>query len=97
MGSVEWNQWMKLIKETSGTVRELASTEGLAPLDGDILPDPPDGSVVTAVTTEENVGKEIMSSHSGSSGGPDGLPPSWQPSFPGCSWLGGKDRAFYPH
>ena len=74
-----------------GAVRELASAEGLAPQDGDTLralkekhpsapenlslPDPPDGSVVPAVATEEDVRKGILSFHAGSSGGPDGLRP----------------------
>ena len=73
----------------SGAVRELASAEGLAPQDGDTLralkekhpsapenlslPDPPDGSVVPAVATEEDVRKAIMSFRAGASGGPDGL------------------------
>ena len=39
------------------------------------LPDPPDGSVVSAVATEEEVRKGIMSLHAGVSGGPDGLGP----------------------
>ena len=75
----------------SGAVRELTSAEGLAPQDGDILralkekhpsapknlslPDPPGGSVVPAVATEEDVRKAIMSFRAGASGGPDGLRP----------------------
>ena len=39
------------------------------------LPDPPDGSVVPAVATEEDVRKAIMSFRAGASGGPDGLHP----------------------
>ena len=39
------------------------------------LPDPPDGSVVPAVATEEDVRKAIMSFRAGASGGPDGLRP----------------------
>ena len=77
--------------DVSGAVRELASAEGLAPQDGDTLralkekhpsapenlslPDPPDGSVVPAVATEEDVRKAIMSFRAGASGGPDGLRP----------------------
>ena len=76
----------------SGAVRELASAEGLDPQDGDTLralkekhpsapenlslPDPPDGSVVPAVATEEDVRKAIMSFRAGASGGPDGLRPA---------------------
>ena len=72
----------------SGAVRELALAEGLAPQDGDTLstlkekhllapenlrlPDPPDGSVVPAVATED-VQKGIVSFRAGASGGPDGL------------------------
>ena len=68
-----------------GAVRELASAEGLAPQDRDTLralkekhpsapenlslPDPPDGSVVPAVATEEDVIKAIMSFRAGASGG----------------------------
>ena len=75
--------------DVSGTVRQLASAEGLAPQDGDTLralkqkhflaprnlslPDPPDGSVVPAVASEEDVRKGILSFHAGASGGPDGL------------------------
>ena len=75
----------------SGAVRELASAEGLAPQDRDTLralkekhpsapenlslPDKPDGSVVPAVATEEDVRKAIMSFRAGASGGPDGLRP----------------------
>ena len=77
--------------DVSGAVRELASAEGLAPQDADTLrvlkekhpsapenlshPDPPDGSVVPAVATEEDVRKAIMSFRAGASGGPDGLRP----------------------
>ena len=77
--------------DVSGAVRELASAEGLAPQDGDTLralkekhpsapenlslPDPPDGSVVPAVASEEDVRKGILSFHAGASGGPDGLCP----------------------
>ena len=77
--------------DVSGAIRELASAEGLAPQDGDTLralkekhpsvpenlslPDPPDGSVVPAVATEENVRKAILSFRAGASGGPDGLRP----------------------
>ena len=77
--------------DVSGAVRELASAEGLAPQDRDTLralkekhpsapenlslPDPPDGSVVPAVATEEDVRKAIMSFRAGASGGPDGLRP----------------------
>ena len=77
--------------DVSGTVRELASAEGLAPQDGDtlralkekhpsapenlILPGPPNWSVVPAVATEEDVRKAILSFHAGTSGGPDGLRP----------------------
>ena len=77
--------------DVSGAVRELASAEGLAPQDGDTLralketptstpenlslPDPPDGSVVRAVATEEEARKAIMSFRAGASGGPDGLCP----------------------
>ena len=77
--------------DVSGAVRELASAEGLAPQDGDTLralkekhpsspenlslPDPPDGSVVPAVASEEDVRKGILSFHAGASGGPDGLRP----------------------
>ena len=77
--------------DVSGAVRELASAEGLAPQDGDTLralkekhpsapenlslPDPPDGSVVPAVASEEDVRKGILSFNAGASGGPDGLCP----------------------
>ena len=77
--------------DVSGAVRELASAEGLAPQDGDTLgalkekhpsapenlslPDPPDGSVVPAVASEEDARKGILSFHAGASGGPDGLRP----------------------
>ena len=77
--------------DVSGAVRELASAEGLAPQDRDTLralkekhplapenlslPDPPDGSVVPVVATEEDVRKAIMSFRAGASGGPDGLCP----------------------
>ena len=77
--------------DVSGAVRELASAEDLAPQDGDTLrglkekhpsapenlslPDPPDGSVVPAVASEEDVRKGILSFHAGVSGGPDGLRP----------------------
>ena len=76
--------------DVSGAVRELASAEGLAPQGGDTLralkekhpsapenlslPDPPDGSVVPAVASEEDVRKG-MSFHAGASGEPDGLRP----------------------
>ena len=69
--------------DVSGAVRDLTSAEGLAPRDGDTLralkekhplapenlsfPDPPDGSVVPAVTSEENVWKKILSFHAGAS------------------------------
>ena len=75
--------------DVSGAVRELASAEGLAHQNGDtlsslkekhlsapenlILPDLPDGSVVPAVASEEDVRKGILSFHAGASGGPDGL------------------------
>ena len=39
------------------------------------LPDPPDGSVVPVVDTEEEVRKRIMTFHAGASRGPDGLRP----------------------
>ena len=77
--------------DVSGAVRELASAEGLAPQDGDTLrvlkekhssapenlslPNPPDGSVVPAVASEEDVRKGISSFHTGASGRPDGLRP----------------------
>ena len=77
--------------DVSGAVRELASAEGLGPQDGDtlralkekhssapenlILPDPPDGSVVPAVATEEDVRKANLSFRAGAYGGPDGLRP----------------------
>ena len=67
------------------------SAEGLAPQNGDTLrplkekhpsapenlslPDPPDGSVVPAVATEEDIRKAIMSFRAGASGGPNGLCP----------------------
>ena len=79
--------------DVSGAARELASAEGLAPQDGDTLRDlkekhasapenlshhdPPDGFVVPAVATKEDVRKGIMSFHAGASGGPDGIP--WPP------------------
>ena len=63
--------------DVSGAVRELASADGLAPQDGDTLralkekhpsapenlslPDPPDGFVVPAVASEEDVRKGILS------------------------------------
>ena len=75
----------------SGAVRELALAEGLAPQDGDTLrtlkekhpsapenlslPDPPDGSLIPAVASEEDVRKGILSFHAGASGGPDVLRP----------------------
>ena len=81
----------------NGAVRELASAEGLAPQDGDTLralkekhpsapgnfslPDPPDGSVVPAVASEEDVRKGILSFHAGASSGPDGLCPGHLRSF----------------
>ena len=84
--------------DVSGAVRELASAEGLAPQDGDTLmdlkekhpsapenlsiPDPPDGAVVPAVSSEEDVRKGILSFHDRASGGPDGLR-SGKPSFVG--------------
>ena len=99
--------------DVNGAVRELASAEGLLPQDGDslralkekdpsapenlILPDPPDGSVIPAVATEEDVRKTIMSFRAGASGGPDGLRPGHL-----CSLVahgsGHKRRplAFYP-
>ena len=77
--------------DVSGAVRELASAEGLAHQDGDTLralkkklpstpenlslPDPPDGSVVPAVASEEDHRKGILFFHAGASGGPDGLRP----------------------
>ena len=77
--------------DVNGVVRELALAEGLAPQDGDTLrtlkekhpsapenhslSNPPDGSVVLAVATEEEVRKGIMSFHARASGGPDGLRP----------------------
>ena len=83
--------------DVSGTVRQLASAESLAPQDGDTLralkqkhflaprnlslPDPPDGSVVPAVASEEDVRKGILSFHAGASGGPDGLCPGHLPSL----------------
>ena len=45
------------------------------------LPDPPVGSVVPAVATEEDVRKIIMSFRAGASGGPDGLRPGHLRSF----------------
>ena len=39
------------------------------------LPDPPDGSVVPAVASEEDNRKGILSFHAEASGGPDGLRP----------------------
>ena len=82
---------MGQLGDVSGAVRELASAEGLAPQDGDTLralkekhpsateylshPETPDGSVVPAVASEEDVRKGIMSFHAGASGGPDGLCP----------------------
>ena len=75
--------------DVRGKVRGLASAKGLAPQDGDTLralkekhssapenlslPDPPDGSVVPAVATEEDLRKAIMSFRAGASGGPDCL------------------------
>ena len=75
----------------TGAVRELTSAEGLEQQDGDTLralkekhpsapdnlslPDPPDGSVVPAVATEENVRKAITSFRAVPLGGPDGLRP----------------------
>ena len=66
-----------------GAVRELVSAKGLAPQDGDTLralkekhpsapenlslPDPPDGPVVPAVATEEDVRKAITSFRAGAS------------------------------
>ena len=49
--------------------------EGKAPYAPENLSfhDPPDGSVVPAVATEEVIRKEIISSHSGASGGPEDL------------------------
>ena len=77
--------------DVSGVVRKLASAEGLAPQDGDTLralkekhpsspenlslPDPPDGSVVPAVASGEDIRKGILSFHAGASAGPDGLRP----------------------
>ena len=61
---------------SQGAVRELASAEGLAPQDGDTLralkekhhsapknfrlPNPPEGSVVLAVASEEDVRKGLQ-------------------------------------
>ena len=75
----------------SGADKVQASAEGLAPQDGDTLralkekhpsapenlslPDTPDGSIVPAVASEEDVRKGILSFHAGASGGPDGLRP----------------------
>ena len=86
-------------------VRELASAKGLAPQDGDTLralkekhpsapenlslPEPPDGSVVPAVATEEDVRKAIMSFRAGASGGPDGLRPGHLRSLVAHAWFGG--------
>ena len=69
----------------------MASAEGLAPQDGDTLralkekhasapeklslPGPPDGPVVPAAASEEDVRKGILSFHAVASGGPDGLCP----------------------
>ena len=77
--------------DVSGAVRELTSADGLAPQDGDTLralkekhpsapenlslPNPPYGSVVPAVASEEDVRKGILSFHAGASGGADGLRP----------------------
>ena len=90
--------------DVEGAVRELASAEGLAPQDGDTLralkenhpsspenlslPDPPDGSAVPAVATEEDDRKGIMSFSCWSFWWA-GWPPPWQPSFVGAPWFGG--------
>lgn len=87
--------------DVSGAVREMASAEGLAPLNedtvealrakhppasGDLnLPDPPDESIVPVVATEGNIRKAICSFRAWSSGGPDGLRPGHLRSLIGFS------------
>ena len=72
--------------DMSGAVRKLESVEGLAHQNGDtlralkkmhpsvsetlLLPNPPDGSVLPAVATEEDVRMGILSLNSGAYGGP---------------------------
>ena len=86
--------------DVSGAVRELASAEGLAPQDRDTLralkekhpsapenlslPDPPDGSVVPAVATEE--GNHVFSCWSFEWAR---WHPPWPPSIVGGPWFGG--------
>ena len=78
--------------DVRGAVRELASSEGLAPnneatlealrskhppIPEDLsLPEPPDGNFDVIVATEEEVRRAIDSFQPGSAGGPDGLRPS---------------------
>ena len=71
-GDVSW-----AVRELDGDTLRALKEKLPSPPENISLPDPPDGSVVPAVASGEDVRKGILSFHSGASGGLDGFHPGY--------------------